>query len=120
MLPGQRGAGCGREACITLMPDQPNNWIAGRYEILAEIGRGGMGVVARAFDHRLDTEVAIKVLRRDLAKDSGDKDSLIKEARVLARLTHPSIVRLFDLAETEIGLMLILEFVRGPNLAQVL
>lgn len=97
-----------------------SNWIAGRYEILAEIGRGGMGVVVRAFDHRLDTEVAIKVLRQDLAKDSSDKDSLIKEARVLARLTHPSIVRLFDLAETEVGLLLILEFVRGPNLAQVL
>ena len=101
------------------MASQPN-WIAGRYEILAEIGRGGMGLVVRAYDHRLDTEVAIKLLRKDLAKDSGDKDSLIKEARVLARLTHPSIVRLFDLAETEIGLMLILEFVRGPNFAQVL
>ena len=97
-----------------------SNWIAGRYEFLAEIGRGGMGVVVRAFDHRLETEVAIKVLRQDLAKDSGDKDSLIKEARVLARLTHPSIVRLFDLAETEAGLMLVLEYVRGPNLAQVL
>jgi serine/threonine protein kinase len=60
------------------------------------------------------------VLRQDLAKDSGEKDSLIKEARVLARLTHPSIVRLFDLADTEAGLMLILEYVRGPNLAQVL
>jgi serine/threonine protein kinase len=96
------------------------NWIAERYEILEEIGRGGMGLVARAYDHRLETEVAIKVLLRDLAKDSGDKDSLIKEARVLARLTHPSIVRLFDLADTEIGLMLILEYVRGPNFAQVL
>jgi len=97
-----------------------NPLIAGRYEILAEIGRGGMGLVARAYDHRLDTEVAVKVLRHDLAKDSGEKDSLIKEARVLARLSHPSIVRLFDLADTEVGLMLILEYVRGPNLSQVL
>ena len=91
--------------------------IAGRYEVLEEIGRGGMGLVARAYDHRLATEVAIKVLRQDLSKDSGDKDSLIKEGRVLARLTHPSIVRLFDLADTEIGLMLVLEYVKGPNLA---
>ena len=74
--------------------------IAGRYEVLAEIGRGGMGLVAQAFDHSLETEVAVKVLRPGLTKDSGDKDSLIKEARVLARLTHPSIVRLFDLADT--------------------
>jgi serine/threonine-protein kinase len=94
--------------------------IAGRYEILAEIGRGGMGVVAHAYDHRLDTDIAIKVLHEDFAKDSGEKDSLIKEARVLAKLSHPSIVRLFDLADTEAGLMLILEYVRGPNLAQVL
>ena len=102
------------------MAQQPPKLIAGRYEIIAEIGRGGMGLVARAYDHRLDTEVAVKVLRDDLAKDSGDKDSLIKEARVLARLTHPSIVRLFDLAETEVGLMLVLEYVRGPNLAHVM
>ena len=100
------------------MADNP--LIGGRYEIRAEIGRGGMGMVALAYDYRLDTEVAVKVLRQDLAKDSGEKDSLNKEARVLARLSHPSIVRLFDLADTEIGLMLILEYVRGPNLSQVL
>gem|GEM_PF-4363303 len=94
--------------------------IAERYEVLSEIGRGGMGVVARAFDHRLQTEVAIKILRRDLTAGAAETDSLIKEARVLARLTHPSVVRLFDLAETEFGLMLVLEYVRGPNLAQVL
>jgi serine/threonine protein kinase len=94
--------------------------IAERYEVLAEIGRGGMGVVARAFDHRLQTEVAIKILRRDLTAGSAETDSLIKEARVLARLTHSAVVRLFDLAETELGLMLVLEYVRGPNLAQVL
>ena len=94
--------------------------IAERYEVLAEIGRGGMGVVARAFDHRLQTEVAIKILRRDLTEGATETDSLIKEARVLARLTHPCVVRLFDLAETEFGLMLVLEYVRGPNLAQVL
>lgn len=100
------------------MADRP--LIAGRYEILAEIGRGAMGVVLHAYDRRLDTEIAIKVLHQDLATNSGEKDSLIKEARILAKLSHPSIVRLFDLAETEIGLMLILEYVRGPNLAQVL
>lgn len=94
--------------------------IAERYEVLAELGRGGMGLVARAFDHRLQTEVALKILRRDLTMDAAQTDSLVKEARVLARLTHPSVVRLFDLAETELGLMLILEYVRGPNLAQVL
>jgi serine/threonine protein kinase len=94
--------------------------IAERYEVLSEIGRGGMGLVARAFDHRLQTEVAVKVLRPGLAMDAADKDGLIKEARVLARLTHPAVVRLFDLAETEVGLMLVLEYVRGPNLAQVL
>jgi len=98
----------------------PPRLIAGRYEILAELGRGGMGVVARAFDHRLETEVALKILRRDLTADAAQTESLIKEARILARLTHPSIVRLFDLAETEFGLMIILEYVRGPNLAQVL
>lgn len=97
-----------------------SSMIADRYEVLAELGRGGMGVVARAFDHRLQTEVALKILRRDLTMDSAQTDSLLKEGRVLARLTHPSVVRLFDLAETELGLMLVLEYVRGPNLSQVL
>jgi serine/threonine protein kinase len=98
----------------------PPRLIAERYEVLAELGRGGMGLVAHAFDHRLETEVALKILRRDLTGDAAQTESLVKEARILARLTHPSIVRLFDLAETQFGLMLILEYVRGPNLAQVL
>jgi serine/threonine protein kinase len=103
------------------MDDPPRGrMIAGRYEFLGEIGRGGMGVVLRAFDHRLQMEVALKVLKQGLAKDSGEKDSLVKEARVLARLTDPAIVRVYDLADTEVGLMLVLEFVQGPNFAQVL
>ena len=94
--------------------------IAGRYEFLGEIGRGGMGVVVLAYDHRLLMEVALKVLKPDFTKDSGDKDALIREARVLARLTDPAIVRVYDLAETEVGLMMVLEYVKGPNFAQVL
>lgn len=102
------------------MAEPQGRMIAGRYEFRGEIGRGGMGVVVLAYDHRLQMEVALKVLKPDLTKDSGDKDSLIREARVLARLTDPAIVRVYDLAETEVGLMMVLEYVKGPNFAQVL
>jgi serine/threonine protein kinase len=65
------------------------------YEIVEAIGRGGMGTVYRALDHKLDREVALKVVQ--LADGaSGDVDRLLREARVLARLEHPGIVPVHD------------------------
>ena len=62
------------------------------YEIVETLGRGGMGTVYRAIDHRLDREVALKVVQLS----QGDVDRLLREARVLARLEHPGIVPVHD------------------------
>ncbi|HEV2853535.1 MAG TPA: serine/threonine-protein kinase [Thermoanaerobaculia bacterium] len=65
------------------------------YEVVETLGRGGMGTVYRALDHRLDREVALKVVQISEVAD-GDVDRLLREARVLARLEHPGIVPVHD------------------------
>src|SRR5262245_26091445 len=69
----------------------------GHYEILAPLGRGGMGEVYRARDSRLGREVAVKVLPEQLADDSVALARLEREARAIAELSHPNIVVIFDL-----------------------
>ena len=91
-----------------------------RYEIEANIGRGGMGEVFRAHDRRLDNEVAIKRLTPQLASSADLRTSLEREAQIMARLSDASIVRLFDLAEFYGDLYLILEYVPGPTLRDMI
>lgn len=98
---------------------RPNDiGILGSYHIERELGRGGMGVVFRAFDPTLNRAVAIKVLR-PAADDADTRSRLLREARALAKLKHSNIVHVHACAETTTGLpYLVLEFVDGPNLAE--
>src|SRR6478609_2209398 len=74
--------------------------IARKYRLESLLGEGGMGAVWRAFNLQLEVPVAIKVLRADLsASELGER--LRVEARAAAKLVHPSIVRVFDIGETE-------------------
>jgi len=61
------------------------------YRVLEEIGAGGMGIVYRAHDQKLDRDVAIKVLSRGLFADEASRHRFLKEAQSLARLNHPNI-----------------------------
>src|SRR5689334_11542477 len=71
-----------------------------RYEILAELGRGGMGIVYLARDTALDREIALKIVDRGAAGTRSDSpDALAHEARILARLEHPGIVPVHDFGE---------------------
>ncbi|MGI4895621.1 MAG: Stk1 family PASTA domain-containing Ser/Thr kinase [Janthinobacterium lividum] len=97
--------------------------IDGRYRVLGRIGRGGMGVVYRAEDERLDREVALKVLRPDLAGDLSARQRFVREAKSAARLTHPGVVSVLDqgLDHTD-GLetaYLVMELVTGRTLRDV-
>ena len=73
--------------------------IGGRYRIEAEIGRGGMSSVYRAFDTVLERTVAIKLMHREIAADSDQLERFRREARSVAQLNHPHVVRVIDAGE---------------------
>jgi hypothetical protein len=75
----------------------------GRYRIVERLGEGGMGVVFRAEDPRLERDVALKVLKQDALFDEPSKRRLRLEARALLRLLHPNIATLFDF-DSDLGL----------------
>lgn len=91
----------------------------GTFEILGELGRGGMGVVYRARDPRLDREVALKVLPPEIASDPERLQRLRREARLLASLNHPNIGAIYSLEETaDGGYVLVLELIEGASLRE--
>ncbi|MCB9683607.1 MAG: protein kinase [Alphaproteobacteria bacterium] len=94
----------------------------GRYEVLGELGRGGMGVVYRARDPELQREVAVKVA--GVAGSSRGRaarvDHLLSEARAIARFDHPNLVRVLDAGRHDGGVFFAMELVDGPDLGAVL
>src|ERR1700758_2784579 len=73
--------------------------ISGRYRLDAELGRGGMSTVYRAFDTVLERTVAIKVMHREIAADSDQLERFQREARAVAQLSHPHVVTVIDAGE---------------------
>jgi len=88
----------------------------GRYEVLRELGRGSMGVVVRAYDPELDRAVAVKVLGPRLLDGAGARDRLRREAQAMARLTHPNVVTVYDVATHGDTLCIAMELVEGETL----
>ena len=89
-------------------------------EILACLGRGGMGIVYKARQPKLNRLVALKILTREKEKDPHFAERFEREARALARLNHPSIVAVYDFGEANGLWFLVMEFVDGMNLRQLL
>jgi serine/threonine protein kinase/tetratricopeptide (TPR) repeat protein len=96
-------------------PGLPTGSVVGRHIVLQEIGRGGMGVVYKAFDPALDRPIALKVLR---VRHSGDigQTRLAREARALAKLSHPNVVAVYDVGTHDQALYLAMEYVEGQTL----
>jgi serine/threonine protein kinase len=92
--------------------------IVGRYRIIEKLGHGGNGSVHRAHDQRLDTDVALKVLWPQLAGDATFVERFRREAQTMAKLSHPGILRLFELGEDEElhVYFLVLEYLTGGTL----
>ncbi len=90
------------------------------YRIVDVIGRGGMGTVYKAVDEALDKTVALKMMAPRLAEDSTFLARFKAEAKALARLDAPGIVRVLALRETEDGLFIVMEHVDGPTLDAIL
>ena len=93
--------------------------IVGNYRIVERLGDGGMGSVYRAVDRMLDREVAIKVLRPELARQASLVERFRQEAIALARLSHPHIATLHGLEEHDGQLLMIMEYVRGETLEAI-
>lgn len=97
-----------------------------QYDILGELGRGGMGVVYDAIDPRLDRHVAIKVIElpNDPNMSEDTRKELVerfrREAKASARLNHPNIVSIFDFGEYEGRSYMVMEYLQGRNLSELL
>ncbi len=94
--------------------------VANRYLLTSPLGEGGMGAIWLARDLRLDIDVALKFIQRELASETTS-ERLLQEARAVARLDHRSIVRVFDFGESETGEpFMSMEVLRGELLTEVL
>ena len=90
----------------------------GHYQIQEELGRGGMGIVYKALDTKLDRNVALKVIVHS-NKDAKEVARLLQEATVMARLEHPNIVRIYDIGESPTPYFT-MEYIQGASLAFLL
>jgi serine/threonine protein kinase len=91
-----------------------------QFEILELLGRGGMASVYKARQRSLDRLVALKVIRPDAQDDKRFADRFVREARALAQMNHPHIVTVHDFGQTQGLYYLVMEFVDGVNLRQML
>ncbi len=91
--------------------------LKGRYSLVAELGRGGMGVVYLAREVKLDRLVALKLLPPSLASRPEARERFLREARVAARLTHPNIVPIFAADESGAFVYFAMAYVRGETLS---
>jgi len=94
--------------------------LAAEYEILEELGRGGMAIVFRAREKALDREVAIKVLPFSLAFDGEFVERFQREARTAAQLEHPNIIPIYRVGRTGQVIFFVMKLVRGGSLATLL
>jgi serine/threonine protein kinase/tetratricopeptide (TPR) repeat protein len=99
---------------------EPGHVLGGRYEILGLLGQGGMGAVYKARDREVEREVALKVIRPELA-GHPEVMARFKQELILARqVTHKNVVRIFDLGEAEGAKFISMEYIDGRDLRSVL
>lgn len=92
----------------------------GKYEILEVLGRGGMGVVYKAYDPILDREVALKTMTAEGLKDPVLKERFYREARAAGRLRHPNIVTIYELGEENSVPFIAMEYIHGSDVHTVI
>jgi tRNA A-37 threonylcarbamoyl transferase component Bud32 len=120
---GEAGPGGTQVVAPRPEPPPPLDEIARHFpqlEVLECLGRGGMGVVYKARQPRLDRFVALKILAREKEKDPRFAERFTREAQALARLNHPNIVTIYDFGEADGLYYLLMEFVDGMSLRQLL
>jgi len=88
----------------------------GKYKIEDKLGEGGMGTVFKAYDPELKRSIALKVMSKGELATDNDKKRFLREARTSANLTHPNIVRTFDVGVEDDIHFMVMEYIDGPNL----
>ncbi len=92
----------------------------GRYEIIKELGKGGMGVVYQAHDPQIDRPVALKVLRVDRVVNEEFVSRFFKEAKFIGRLSHPNIVTVYDVGRDHGTIYIAMEYLQGQAFNEVI
>ena len=106
-------------SCRVTAP-QPGDLIADRYELEELVGTGGMSTVFRAHDRQLERRVAIKILHEHYAEDPEYLERFRREARAVARLSHPNIVTVIDRGDDDGRQYIVFENVEGENLKELI
>lgn len=101
-----------------LFGEAAQNVRVGRFVVLRSVGEGGMGVVYTAYDEKLDRKIAIKMLRPAMTRDARARDHVLREARAMARISHPNVVQVYDVGEFGDQIFVAMEYVEGPTLRQ--
>lgn len=91
----------------------------GQYTILEEVGRGGMGVVYKALDAKLNRNVALKFLPPHLSGSEADRARFLQEARAAATLSHPNVCAIHDIGEQEGTTFIVMDLVEGKTLKEM-
>ncbi|MBI5209594.1 MAG: protein kinase [Elusimicrobia bacterium] len=94
--------------------------VGGRYDMVLQLGEGGMGIVFLATDRQLGRKVAIKKMRAEVRANAAHRDRFMEEARLVSRLVHPYIVGVHDVLEHRGEIYLVLDFVDGKPLSDLL
>lgn len=94
--------------------------IAGRYQIVKLLGRGGMANVYLAFDNVLKREVAVKILKADMSSDPVSLERFSREANASCKISHPNIVDIYDVGEDGSSHYIVMEYVKGYTLKELL
>ncbi len=92
--------------------------LSGRYRLESRIGSGGMSTVYLAHDETLERPVAVKLMNREVASDSDQLERFRREARAVAKLSHPNLVQVIDAGEDDNRPYIVFEYVDGENLKQ--
>ncbi|MCA9694013.1 MAG: protein kinase, partial [Myxococcales bacterium] len=90
----------------------------GRYVYLKQLGEGGMGVVCAAYDPKLDRKVAIKLIRSSATESPERRARMVREAQAMARLSHPNVVQIYEIAELDDELCVVMEYLDGVTVGE--
>ena len=93
--------------------------VINNFEIQDLIGKGGMGIVYRAYHPDLELYAAVKIMRPELAKQPGFYERFLQEARTAARLGHPNIVDVINFGTFHDSYYLMMDYIEGPSLRQL-